>query len=92
MNWLTITLIIILIISSYISINTLIKLEKYEDIILSQDEYISKIQEAIIFSEKNIKEIDEKETFKSDDEIGWFFSNIKYIQELISSYKINKNA
>lgn len=92
MNWLTITLIIILIISSYISINTLIKLEKYEDIILSQDEYISKIQEAIIFSEKKIKEIDEKETFKSDDEIGWFFSNIKYIQELISSYKINKNA
>jgi len=90
MNWIAIILIILLLISVYATINSLKKLEKYEDIILSQDDYIYKIQEAIIFSEKKIKEIDEKEIFKSDDEIGWFFENIKTIQEIISSYKINK--
>lgn len=91
MNWIAIILIIPLLISAYTTINSLKKLEKYEDIILSQDNYISKIQEAIIFSEKKIKEIDEKEIFKSDDEIGWFFNNIKQIQEFISNYKINQN-
>lgn len=90
MDWLILSLILFLIILGYTTVNTLRKLEKCEDIILSQDEYISKIQESIIFSQKKIKEIDEKETFKSDDEIGWFFDNIKQIQELISSYKIDK--
>ena len=75
----------------YISFNSIRKFEKYENIILSQNEYVSKIQDAIIFSEKRIKEIDEKETFKSDDEIGWFFDNIKNIQEILSNYKIDKN-
>lgn len=91
MNWLTVILIVLLLILLYIIINSLRRIEKYEDIILSQDNYISKIQEAIIFSEKKIKEIDEKEIFKSDDEIGWFFNNIKQIQEFISNYKINQN-
>jgi len=69
-------------------INNFKKLEQAEDIIESQNSYIDKIQEAIIFSEEKIKEIDEREIFKSDDEIGWFFENTKYIQELISNYKI----
>ena len=41
-------------------------------------------------SDRKIKEIDSKQTFQSDDEIGWFFSGIKEIQELINEYNINK--
>lgn len=92
MEWILSVLIVTLVILKYTTLNVLKKLEKCEDIILSQDEYIRKIQEAITFSENKIKEIDEKEIFKSDDEIGWFFNNIKQIQDFISDYKLNRNA
>ena len=48
---------------------------------------ISSISEIIKNSEKKIKEIDEKEIFKSDDEIGWFFNELKKIQNILSQYK-----
>ena len=38
---------------------------------------------------EKLEEIDGKGFFKSDDEIGWFFENIKYIQETLSQYKNN---
>ena len=41
-------------------------------------------------SDRKVKEIDSKQIFQSDDEIGWFFSGIKEIQELINEYNINK--
>ena len=75
------------VILGYTTINLLIKNEKAEDIIVSQQNYISSISEIIKNSEKRIKEIDEKEIFKSDDEIGWFFNEIKKIQNIISQYK-----
>lgn len=71
----------------YTTINLLIKNEKAEDIIISQQKYISSISEVIKNSEKRIKEIDEKEIFKSDDEIGWFFNELKKIQNILSQYK-----
>ncbi len=71
----------------YTTINLLTKNEKAEDIIISQQKYISSISEVIENSEKRIKEIDEKEIFKSDDEIGWFFNELKKIQNILSQYK-----
>ena len=41
-------------------------------------------------SDKKVKEIDSKQIFQSDDEIGWFFTGIKEIQELINEYNIKK--
>ena len=75
------------VILGYTTINLLIKNEKAEDIIVSQQKYISSISEVIKNSEKRIKEIDEKEIFKSDDEIGWFFNELKKIQDILSQYK-----
>ena len=75
------------VILGYTTINLLVKNEKAEDIIISQQNYISSISEIIKNSEKRIKEIDEKEIFKSDDEIGWFFNELKKIQNIISQYK-----
>jgi len=75
------------VILGYTTINLLIKNEKAEDIIVSQQKYISSISEVIKNSEKRIKEIDEKEIFKSDDEIGWFFNELKKIQNTLSQYK-----
>lgn len=75
------------VILGYTTINLLIKNEQAEDIIISQQKYISSISEIINNSEKRLKEIDEKEVFKSDDEIGWFFNEVKKIQNILSQYK-----
>ena len=78
---------LVVVILGYTTINLLFKNEKAEDIIISQQKYISSISEIIINSEKKLREIDEKEVFKSDDEIGWFFNEIKKIQNILSQYK-----
>jgi peptidoglycan hydrolase CwlO-like protein len=78
---------IMVVVLGYTTINLLVKNEKAEDIIVSQQKYISSISEIIKNSEKRIKEIDEKEIFKSDDEIGWFFNELKKIQNILSQYK-----
>tara|TARA_R110002049_G_scaffold258725_1_gene434501 strand:- start:41 stop:334 length:294 start_codon:yes stop_codon:yes gene_type:complete len=74
---------------SYIIWNLLKKNEKQEDIINTQNNYIQTISTIMTESDKKIKEIDSKQIFQSDDEIGWFFSGIKEIQGLINEYNIN---
>ena len=74
---------------SYIIWNLLKKNEKQEDIISTQNNYIQTISTIMTESDKKIKEIDSKQIFQSDDEIGWFFKGIKEIQDLINEYNIN---
>jgi len=74
---------------SYIIWNLLRKNERQEDIINTQNEYIQTISTIMSESNKKIKEIDSKQIFQSDDEIGWFFKGIKEIQDLINEYNIN---
>ena len=74
---------------SYIIWNLLRKNERQEDIINTQNEYIQTISNLMTESNKKIKEIDSKQIFQSDDEIGWFFKGIKEIQDLINEYNIN---
>ena len=71
----------------YTTFNLLRKNEQAEDIIVSQKEFINKMEDHISFSEKRLQQIDEKGTFKSDDEIGWFFNEIKVLQEGLSQFK-----
>tara|TARA_R100001460_G_scaffold32447_1_gene63605 strand:- start:435 stop:719 length:285 start_codon:yes stop_codon:yes gene_type:complete len=75
---------------SYIIWNLMRKNERLEDEIVKRDNYIENITTIMSESDRKIKEIDSKQTFQSDDEIGWFFSGIKEIQELINEYNINK--
>jgi len=80
-------LVVILAFSTY---NLLLKNEKAEDIIFSQKQYIDSINDAIYYTDKKLKEIDERGIFKSDDEIGFFFTKIKAIQDILNQYKISK--
>tara|TARA_B100001287_G_C22307280_1_gene355548 strand:+ start:191 stop:475 length:285 start_codon:yes stop_codon:yes gene_type:complete len=73
----------------YTTFNLLRKNEKAEDIIVSQREFIEKFQESIEFTQEKLDKIDERGTFKSDDEIGWFFNEIKKLQNAISQFKID---
>jgi len=83
-----IVLILLLFISFFIIWNLLRKNEKAEDIIISQQDYISKLSSTIEFADKELKKIDEKGIFKSDDEIGFFFIQIKSLQEILNNFRI----
>ena len=69
--------------------NFYIKNKKLKKIIEEQDKYITEIYEAIKYSEGKIKEIDSKQLFQSDDEVGFFFTNLKKLQETLSEYIIH---
>tara|TARA_Y100000114_G_scaffold3041_1_gene2500 strand:- start:83 stop:376 length:294 start_codon:yes stop_codon:yes gene_type:complete len=79
----------LVVILGYTTINLLRKNEKAEDIIISQNVFIEEVSSQIEKSEKRLDEIDERGVFKSDDEIGWFFNEVKQIQNNISRFKIN---
>lgn len=70
----------------YIFWNLLRKVEKLESIIEIQEKYITDFYNLVKQSELKIKEIDSKQLFQSDDEVGFFFTNIKNIQETLSDY------
>ena len=74
----------------YVIWNLLRKNEKLEDMNVVQDNYIRNISTIMTESNKKIKEIDSKQIFQSDDEIGWFFQGIKEIQDLINEYNVQK--
>jgi len=78
--------VVIFFILAYIFWNLLRKVEKLESIIEIQEKYITDFYDLVKQSELKIKEIDSKQLFQSDDEVGFFFTNIKNIQEALSDY------
>jgi hypothetical protein len=85
----TIILGILVVIFGYTTFNLLKKAERLEDIISKYSDFVKEFGEQINVTDKRLKEIDDKGMFKSDDEIGWFFEQIKVIQKSISRFKIN---
>lgn len=78
--------VVIFFVLAYIFWNLLRKVEKLESIIEIQEKYITDFYNLVKQSELKIKEIDSKQLFQSDDEVGFFFTNIKNIQETLSDY------
>lgn len=70
----------------YVIWNLMKKVEKLESMIDVQEKYITDFYELVKQSEVKIKEIDSKQLFQSDDEVGFFFNNLKTIQEALSDY------
>ena len=81
---------LISVILSFTTINLLRKNERQEDILLSYLEYLDKISRIIELSDIKLKQLDEKGFFKSDDEIGFFFENVKTIQDLLNDFKVKE--
>ena len=85
----TIILLSILVVTlGFTTYNLLKKNEKQEDILSSYLTYLNKISDIIDASDKKIHEVDIKGSFQSDDEIGFFFTNIKMIQDVLNQFKI----
>ena len=73
----------------FTTFNLLRKVEKIEDVVIRYDRFISEYSKQLDNTDKRLKEIDEKGTFKSDDEIVWFFKQIKRLQNDVSRFKTN---
>lgn len=71
----------------YTTFNLLKKLEKSEDILESYIKFFKNQTATIIGIERRLNEIDARGIFESDDEIGWFWSEIKKLKESLSQFK-----
>lgn len=66
--------------------NLLKKLEKLEDTVQNQQKYVEDISNVLQDSSKRLREIDSNGSFSSDDEVGFFFENLKQIQSVLDAY------
>ena len=73
----------------FTTFNLLNKNEKAEDIIVSYQEFINNLSEIINKSDKRLEQIDQRGIFKSDDEIGWFFNEVKKIKKNLAKFKVD---
>ena len=83
MGWIiaTIVLTIIITVLCFALFNLLKKNEALED-------FIAKQSEAVKTCDQRLKQIDSKGIFYADDEIGWFFKEIKKIQEALNEFTL----
>jgi uncharacterized protein YoxC len=80
---------ILVVVLGFTTINLLKKNEKMLDIIINQNSFIGEFSKQLNIADKRLQQIDTKGTFKSDDEIGWFFEQIKVLQTSLSRFKID---
>ena len=78
---LSIILTIVITASFFIIKNLVQKNEQLED-------FISKQSDAINACDQRLKQLDEKNVFYADDEIGWFFKEVQRIQEALNEFKL----
>ena len=70
--------------------NLLRKNESSEDIVVGYLQYLDQISRIIEISDDKLKKIDIKGSFSSDDEVGFFFKQIKQIQDILNEFKLKK--
>lgn len=74
-----------------------LKINEFQKAIDESDTYITffmkyfdQLSKIIRISDAKIKEVDHKGAFKSDDEIGFFFENIKEIQDTLNEFDLTR--
>ena len=82
-------LIVLVVILGFTTYNLLIKNEKAEDIILSQNKFINELNKTINYTNHKLTQIDYKGSFEADDEIGFFFKEVKQLQEKLNEFTNN---
>ena len=78
------------VILGFTTFNLLRKNEKQEDILMGYMSYLDQLSRMIEISDEKLKKIDERGIFKSDDEIGFMYEQIKELQRIISQFRIDK--
>jgi|TARA_Y100000114_G_C11688714_1_gene292459 hypothetical protein len=89
MVWIIITLLTLLCgVLGYATRNLLRKNEIAEDIILGYLGYLERFSQVIELTDEKLKKLDHKGSFKSDDEIGFFFNQVMELQKILNEFNI----
>ena len=67
---------------SFVAIRNLIKKNE------AMEDFINKQSDAITACDTRLKQIDQKGVFYADDEIGWFFEEVKKIQDALNEFRM----
>ena len=67
---------------SFVAIRNLIKKNE------AMEDFINKQSDAIAACDTRLKQVDQKGVFYADDEIGWFFEEVKKIQEALNEFRM----
>ena len=67
---------------SFVAIRNLIKKNE------AMEDFINKQSDAIAACDARLKQVDQKGVFYADDEIGWFFEEIKKIQDALNEFRM----
>ena len=78
---LIIILTLVITVSFFVIRNLIMKNEKLED-------FVSKQSEAINACDQRLKQLDDKNVFYADDEIGFFFKEVQKIQEALNEFTL----
>ena len=81
---------VLVVILGFTTFNLMRKNEKQEDILAEYLNYLDRLSKTIDASDKKLKEIDRAGTFKSDDEVGYFFKSIQDIQDILNDFKLKE--
>lgn len=52
------------------------------------EDFITKQSDAIDYCDKRLKQIDDRGSFVADDEVGWFFTELRKIQEALNEFRL----
>ena len=81
---------VLVVVLGFTTFNLLRKNEKQEDILASYVTYLDQLSRIIEVSDEKLKKIDERGIFKSDDEIGFMYEQIKELQRILSKFRMDK--
>jgi len=79
-----------IVVLGFTTVNLLKKNENQEDILASYLLYLDRISRVIELSDERLKKVDAKGSFESDDEIGFFFKEVKQIQEVLNEFQVKE--
>ena len=81
---------VLVVVLGFTTFNLLRKNEKQEDILAGYVTYLDQLSRIIELSDEKLKKIDERQIFKSDDEIGFMYEQIKELQRILSNFRVDK--
>ena len=87
-----IVLAVILSVTFYTVWNLLRKVERLEDTANDLSEYLYNTSTIIDQMNERVQEVDKRGTFESDDEVGFFFEQLKEIQSILNSINVNERT
>lgn len=81
---------VLVVVLSYTTLNLLRKNEKQEDVLAGYLDYLDKLSRVIEVADEKLKQLDARGSFEADDEIGFFFQQVKQLQSIFNDFIVKK--